>query len=56
MSGSGAEAARRAGDLKDVLGPTAYAVGSVAGRVVERGWKLRVEVDGVPCTTVPTPC
>jgi diacylglycerol kinase family enzyme len=45
--GVGAEAARRAGDLKGALGPAAYAVGSVAAGVVERGWNLRVEVDGV---------
>ncbi len=45
--GLGAEAARRASDLKGLLGPTAYAVGSVAAGVVERGWKVRVEVDGV---------
>ena len=44
--GVGAEAARRASDLKDRLGAAAYAVGSVAAGATEKGWRLRVEVDG----------
>ncbi|MDQ1605088.1 MAG: hypothetical protein QOE01_2933 [Actinomycetota bacterium] len=44
--GIGAEAAARAGDLKDRLGPTAYAVGSAVAGLTERGWALRVEADG----------
>ncbi|MDQ1625536.1 MAG: hypothetical protein QOJ49_1034 [Actinomycetota bacterium] len=45
--GIGAQAAARAGALKDRLGKAAYAVGSAVAGVEERGWALRVEVDGV---------
>ena len=44
--GIGAEAAEKAGALKDRLGAAAYAVGSVAAGVRPGGWSLRVEVDG----------
>jgi YegS/Rv2252/BmrU family lipid kinase len=45
--GIGAQAAARATALKDRLGKAAYAVGSAVAGVEERGWALRVEVDGV---------
>lgn len=48
--GIGAEAAEKAGALKDRLGAAAYAVGSVAAGVRPGGWSLQVVVDG---TTVP---
>jgi YegS/Rv2252/BmrU family lipid kinase len=44
--GIGAEAAAKAGALKDRLGVAAYAVGSVAAGVRPGGWSLRVVVDG----------
>lgn len=44
--GIGAEAAKKAGALKDRLGAAAYAVGSVAAGVRPGGWSLHVEVDG----------
>ena len=45
-AGLGAEAARRAGGLKDLLGAAAYPLGSVVAGVLVRGWRLRVRVDG----------
>jgi YegS/Rv2252/BmrU family lipid kinase len=45
--GIGAQAAARATALKDRLGKAAYAVGSAVAGVEERGWALRVEVDGL---------
>jgi YegS/Rv2252/BmrU family lipid kinase len=44
--GVGAEAAERAGALKDRLGKAAYAVGGVLAGATATGWGLRVEVDG----------
>ena len=44
--GIGAEAAERAGAMKDKIGKAAYAVGSAVAGVRETGWTLRVEVDG----------
>ena len=44
--GIGAEAAAQAGGLKDTIGKAAYAVGSAVAGVRERGWTVRVEVDG----------
>ena len=44
--GIGAEAAEQAGALKDKIGKAAYAVGSAVAGIRERGWALRVEVDG----------
>ena len=44
--GIGAEAAEQAGALKNKIGKAAYAVGSAVAGVRERGWALRVEVDG----------
>jgi YegS/Rv2252/BmrU family lipid kinase len=49
--GVGAEAAERAGALKDRLGATAYAVGGVLAGATATGWDLRVEVDGTPVHT-----
>jgi YegS/Rv2252/BmrU family lipid kinase len=46
--GVGAEAADRAGALKDRLGKAAYAVGSVLAGAGATGWDLRVAVDGEP--------
>ncbi len=45
--GVGAEAAEKAAALKDRLGRTAYAVGSVAAGAGATGWRLEVVVDGV---------
>jgi YegS/Rv2252/BmrU family lipid kinase len=44
--GIGADAAKKAGALKDRLGAAAYAVGSVAAGVRPGGWSLHVVVDG----------
>lgn len=44
--GIGAAAARQAAPLKSRLGRVAYAAGAVLAGVRERGWHLRVEVDG----------
>jgi YegS/Rv2252/BmrU family lipid kinase len=44
--GVGAEAAERAGSMKDVLGKAAYPVGGVVAGVREAGWAVTVEVDG----------
>jgi YegS/Rv2252/BmrU family lipid kinase len=44
--GVGAQAAEQASALKDTIGKAAYAVGSAIAGVRERGWALRVEVDG----------
>lgn len=44
--GIGAEAADQATALKDSIGKAAYAVGSAVAGVRERGWTVRVEVDG----------
>jgi YegS/Rv2252/BmrU family lipid kinase len=49
--GIGAEAAEKAGALKDKLGKAAYAVGGVLAGAGATGWQLRVEVDGVPVHT-----
>lgn len=46
--GVGAEAAERAGALKERLGKAAYAVGGVLAGAGATGWDLRVEVDGEP--------
>lgn len=45
-AGLGAEAAERASDLKDALGPLAYPLGALIAGVRESGWDLEVEVDG----------
>ena len=45
-AGLGAEAAERAHDKKDRLGPLAYPVGALLAAVRTDGWALRVEVDG----------
>lgn len=45
-AGIGAEAALRAGDHKGALGAAAYALGAVRAGARERGWRLRVTVDG----------
>jgi YegS/Rv2252/BmrU family lipid kinase len=44
--GIGAQAAEQASELKDTMGKAAYAVGSALAGIRERGWALRVEVDG----------
>lgn len=44
--GVGAEAAQRAGTLKDRMGKAAYAVGGVLAGATATGWDLRVSVDG----------
>jgi YegS/Rv2252/BmrU family lipid kinase len=44
--GVGAEAARRAGALKDRLGMGAFVVGAAIAGAQARGWALRVEADG----------
>lgn len=44
--GIGAEAADRAGALKERLGKAAYAVGSVLAGAGSTGWELRIDVDG----------
>jgi diacylglycerol kinase family enzyme len=44
--GIGADAAERAGAMKDKIGKAAYAVGSAVAGVRETGWALTVEVDG----------
>ena len=49
--GVGAEAAEKAGALKERLGKAAYAVGSVLAGAGSTGWDLRVEVDGEPLHT-----
>lgn len=49
--GVGAEAAERAGALKDKLGKAAYAVGGVLAGATTTGWGLRVEVDGAALET-----
>lgn len=49
--GIGAEAAEKAGALKERLGKAAYAVGSVLAGAGSIGWDLRVEVDGEPLHT-----
>lgn len=49
--GVGAEAAERAGALKDRLGKAAYALGGVLAGAGATGWDLRVEVDGSPVHT-----
>lgn len=49
--GIGAEAAEKAGALKERLGKAAYAVGSVLAGAGSTGWDLRVEVDGEPLHT-----
>lgn len=45
--GIGAEAAEKAGALKEKLGKAAYSVGGVLAGAGATGWQLRVEVDGV---------
>jgi diacylglycerol kinase family enzyme len=47
-AGVGAAAGRRAEGLKDLLGAVAYPVGAAMAGAAERGWDLRVEVDGRP--------
>lgn len=49
--GIGAEAAEKAGALKERLGKAAYAVGSVLAGAGSTGWDLRVDVDGEPLHT-----
>lgn len=44
--GIGAQAGEAAADWKHVLGPAAYAVGSLVAGATSPGWALRVEVDG----------
>jgi diacylglycerol kinase family enzyme len=46
-SGLGASAGRRAEGFKGLMGVAAYPVGAALAGVSERGWLLRVEVDGV---------
>lgn len=43
--GKGAEAAERAGGMKDRLGKLAYPLGAVASMFGPRGWRLHVNVD-----------
>jgi len=52
--GVGAEAAERAGALKDRLGKAAYAVGGVLAGAGATGWDLRVSVDGAAVSTDET--
>jgi len=52
--GVGAEAAERAGALKDRLGKGAYAVGGVLAGAGATGWDLRVTVDGTAVSTDET--
>jgi diacylglycerol kinase family enzyme len=47
-AGLGAEAAAAATDYKPQLGPLAYPVGALVAGARERGWELRVSVDGTP--------
>lgn len=49
--GVGAEAAERAGTLKDRLGKAAYAVGGVVAGATTSGWDLRVSIDGAALST-----
>lgn len=46
--GVGAEAAEKAGALKDRLGRAAYPLGGLLAGAGATGWRLRVEVDGEP--------
>jgi YegS/Rv2252/BmrU family lipid kinase len=52
--GVGAEAADRAGALKERLGKAAYAVGGVLAGAGATGWQVRIEVDGVSVHTDET--
>lgn len=45
-AGVAAEATAEAGDVKGVLGKTAYAYGAARAGLTSHGWRLRVEVDG----------
>ena len=47
-AGLGASAGRRAERLKELMGAAAYPVGAAMAGAAERGWELRVEVDGRP--------
>jgi diacylglycerol kinase family enzyme len=47
-AGVGASAGRRAEKLKDLMGAAAYPVGAVVAGAAERGWDLRVELEGRP--------
>jgi diacylglycerol kinase family enzyme len=47
-AGLGAAAAAAATGYKPQLGPLAYPVGALVAGVRERGWELRVSVDGTP--------
>lgn len=47
-AGVGASAGRRAERLKELMGAAAYPVGAAMAGAAERGWELRVEVDGRP--------
>ena len=47
-AGVGASAGRRAERLKELMGAAAYPVGAAMAGAAERGWDLRVEVDGRP--------
>jgi len=47
-AGVGASAGRRAEALKDLMGAVAYPVGAALAGTAERGWELRVQVDGRP--------
>jgi diacylglycerol kinase family enzyme len=44
--GIGAQAGEAAADWKHVLGPAAYAVGSLVAGATSPGWALQLEVDG----------
>lgn len=47
-AGIGVDAARRAEDMKDAIGPAAYPIGAIAAGVAVQGWDVMVEVDGRP--------
>ena len=47
-AGVGASAGRRAERFKELMGAVAYPVGAAMAGAAERGWELRVEVDGRP--------
>lgn len=47
-AGVGVDAALRAADLKERMGPVAYPLGAMAAGAVTDGWQLAVTVDGDP--------
>ena len=47
-AGVGVDAAQRAQDLKETIGPAAYPLGAIAAGMAVDGWDETVEVDGVP--------